>query len=71
MKTIAVLSLAVALAGCTTTTTTRTADTRATHRELSDKRIHTKAELEKTGQPELGAALETVDPAVYISSGGR
>ena len=71
MKTLAALSLAAALSGCTTPTTTRTANTELSHRELSEKRVHTKAELEKTGRPEIGEALQTVDPAVYISGRGR
>ncbi len=70
MKTFALLLLAAALTGCTTTTTTRTAAANdARQRELSVKRVHTQEELQKTGQPEIGPALQTVDPAVYISGG--
>ncbi len=71
MKIFAVLFLAAAFTGCTTTTTTRTAQTDARQRELSEKRVHTREELEKTGRPQLAGALETVDAEVYPSSGGR
>jgi len=47
-----------------TTTTRRTAQTDARQRELSEKRVHTREELEKTGRPQLAGALETVDAEV-------
>ncbi len=67
MKTLALLFLAAAFIGCTTTTTTRTAATDARQRTSSQKRVYTDAELEKTGRSQLGDALETVDPAVDVS----
>ena len=35
--------------------------------DQTQKRVHTQAELTKTGQSETGPALEKVDPAVQIS----
>lgn len=68
MKTLPILLAAVALAGCTTTSTTTVAN-RPSHKELSEKRVHTQAELQKTGRPELGDALQTVDPSITVSRG--
>lgn len=71
MKILAILFLAAAFTGYTTTTTTRTVATDARQRELSEKRVHTQEELIQTGRPEVGDPLQTVDPAVYISGSGR
>ena len=79
MKIIPLLAALALLAGCTTTTTrTRTMSSTETvnataatpeqRREIST-RVHTHEDLQKTGHPTLGGALQTVDPAVYISGG--
>lgn len=70
MKILAILlSGGFALTSCTTTTTT-TADNTAAHRALSEKRVHTQEELQKTGHNEsIADALSTVDPAVSVSRG--
>ena len=68
MKTLAIITLAAALSSCTTTSTTTTAN-QPSHRDLSEKRVHTQAELQKTGRSETGDALQEVDPAVTISRG--
>ena len=36
-------------------------------RRVIAKRVHTQEDLQKTGHPTLGGALQTVDPSVYIS----
>ncbi len=71
MKTLAILAIAAAFVGCTATTTTTTSNPAPQRDFLANKRVHTQEELQKTGQPEIGAALQTVDPAVYISGRGR
>lgn len=72
MKTLAFLAIATLFVGCTATTTTTTTSNTAPQRDyLANKRVHTHEDLQKTGQPELGGALQTVDPSVYISSSGR
>lgn len=55
------------LSGCATTT--ETATTRQSQTDPAT-RVHTQEELRKTGQTEIGPALEKVDPAVQ-SSGPR
>jgi hypothetical protein len=69
MKTLAILLSGIALTSCTTAPTT-TVDNRASHRELSEKRVHTQEELQKTGHNEsIADALSAVDPAVSVSHG--
>jgi hypothetical protein len=68
MKTLPILFAFIAFVGCTTAPT-NTVDNRPSQRELSEKRVHTQAELQKTGRPELGDALQTVDPSVTVSHG--
>jgi outer membrane biogenesis lipoprotein LolB len=59
----AVLAVSVGLlAGCTSTTTTTQSQT-----DQTKKRVHTQEELKKSGQSEVGPALEKTDPAVTIS----
>ena len=69
MKTLSLLAALALFTGCTTTTTRTTVDnTRAANATaMTPKRVHTQEDLQKTGQPELGAALQTVDASVYIS----
>ena len=59
----AVACAGLALTGCTTTSTTTT----QTQTDQTTKRVHTQAELKKSGQSETGAALEKTDPAVRVS----
>lgn len=35
--------------------------------DTTNKRVHTQEELKKTGETQVGPALEKVDPAVQIS----
>ena len=35
--------------------------------DATEKRVHTQAELQKTGQSETGPALEKVDPSIQTS----
>ena len=78
------LAAAVALVGCTTTTeTTRTtttasaatADSRAGATPIDqnrsiNKRTYTHDDIQKTGRSgEIGDALQTLDPSVYVSGG--
>ncbi|MBA2623315.1 MAG: hypothetical protein H0U88_06805 [Chthoniobacterales bacterium] len=65
MKLLALLAVTALGTGCTATTTT-TASRRPDDRFVN-KRVHTQEQLQQTGQPEIGAALQTVDPSVYIS----
>jgi uncharacterized lipoprotein YajG len=74
MKPLLLLAGVALLAACTTaptTTTTSTTTTRSAmhpdERRNINKRTYTQADLQKTGQPTLGGALQTVDPSVYIS----
>jgi len=77
MKTLSLLVALAFLAGCTTTTTrTRTMSSTETvsataqtpeQRRVINKRVYTQEDLQKTGHPTLGGALQTVDPSVYIS----
>ena len=61
---LVVLALAtVALSGCASDT----ASTTAPKTDLTEKRVHTQEELQKTGQSDTGAALEKVDPSVQTS----
>ncbi|MFN2476466.1 MAG: hypothetical protein ABR526_09035 [Chthoniobacterales bacterium] len=69
MKTLAILLSGLALTSCTTTSTT-TADNRPSHRELSEKRVHTQEELQKTGHNEsIADALSTVDASITTNHG--
>jgi hypothetical protein len=52
------------LAGCASTTTTTTTQSQT---DQTKKRVHTQEELKKSGQSEVGPALEKTDPAVRIS----
>ncbi|CAN5173456.1 hypothetical protein BH20VER2_BH20VER2_18290 [soil metagenome] len=78
MKTLPLLLLAAVLVtGCTSTTTTTTRSTRTTaeaqtgmtpeERRIGNRRSYSHDDLQKTGHPTLGGALQTVDPSVYIS----
>jgi len=70
MKTLSLLAALALFTGCTTTTTrTRAVDTTRAENAtaMTPKRVYTQADLQKTGQPELGGALQTVDASVYIS----
>ncbi|CAN5567251.1 hypothetical protein BH20VER1_BH20VER1_18220 [soil metagenome] len=78
MKTLPILLLAAVLVtGCTTTTTTRTRTAAATadsyayatpeERRIGNRRSYSHDDLQKTGHPTLGGALQTLDPSVYIS----
>jgi outer membrane biogenesis lipoprotein LolB len=63
---ISLLVIAVAslvLSGCAS----EKASTTAPQADLTNKRVHTQEELQKTGQSDTGAALEKVDPAVRTS----
>ncbi|HEX7516180.1 MAG TPA: hypothetical protein VF345_02725 [Chthoniobacterales bacterium] len=51
------------LSGCAS----ETASTTAPQTDQTNKRVHTQAELMKTGETEPGPTLEKVDPAVQIS----
>ncbi|MDQ6626698.1 MAG: hypothetical protein M3Y69_11280 [Verrucomicrobiota bacterium] len=69
MKTFAILLCAAALIGCTTTETA-TVDNRPSHRELSQKRVYTQEELQKTGHNEsIADALSTVDASITTNHG--
>ncbi len=79
MKPLPILLLAAVLVtGCaTTTTTTRTRTAAATadsyayatpeERRIGNRRSYSHDDLQKTGHPTLGGALQTLDPSVYIS----
>ena len=79
MKTLAILAAAALFTGCataptttTTSTTTTTASRSALHpdeRRAISKRTHTQEELQKTGHPTIGGALQTVEPSLFISGG--
>lgn len=80
MKTLSLLAVLALLAGCTTTTTTtrsrsgETAEATAMtpdERRTINRRSYTKDDLQKTGQTDVGRALQTLDASVYISGGGR
>jgi hypothetical protein len=61
----AILAISVgSLGGCTSTTTTTTTQSQT---DQTRKRLHTQEELKKSGQSEVGPALEKTDPAVRIS----
>lgn len=60
--------VAVAFSACTTTSTTTTAQTKPQY-DQTVKRVHTAEELQKTGRPEVGDALQAVDPAVTYNPG--
>ena len=61
----AVLALSAGLlGGCASTSTTTTTQSQT---DQTKKRVHTQEELKKSGQSEVGPALEKTDPAVRIS----
>ena len=62
---IAIGSLAVA--SCTTETTT----TRQTQTDQTTTRVHTQAELRKTGESQTGPALEKTDAAIRTEGNRR
>ena len=51
---------ALAFAGCSSDKT----ETTQTQTDQTTKRVHTQAELRKTGESQTGPALEKVDPSV-------
>ena len=51
---------ALAFAGCVSDKT----ETSQTQTDQTTKRVHTQAELRKTGESQTGPALEKVDPSV-------
>ncbi|MDP9100415.1 MAG: hypothetical protein M3N48_15700 [Verrucomicrobiota bacterium] len=51
------------LCGCATNPSTTT----QTQTNQTTKRVHTQAELKKSGQSDTGAALEKTDPTVRMS----
>ena len=52
------------LSGCATdTTTTTTAQTQAD----PSKSVHTQEELRKSGEPQIGPALEKTEPSMTVS----
>jgi PBP1b-binding outer membrane lipoprotein LpoB len=53
----------VALSGCASQKESVTQSSTDT----TNKRVHTQAELQKTGQSETGPALEKVDPSIQTS----
>ena len=65
MKThhVALALVSVVLSGCAI----EPAPTRSAATDLTRERVHTQEELKKTGEPEIGPALEKVDPAVQVS----
>ena len=67
VKIILVLGVAALCAGCTTTTSTPTASNRPDFHTTSEKRVYTQRDLEKTGQRDLGPAIESLDPSVESS----
>jgi hypothetical protein len=69
MKTLAVLALAAAFAGCTTTTPV--AKNEPAPRSFGEKRVYTDDELKSTGQTSVGRQLETLDPDVRVRGPGR
>lgn len=79
MKLLPLFAAAALMVGCTTAPTTTTSTTTTTSRSAMhpderrniSKRTHTHDELQKTGHPTLGGALQTVDPAITVSGGGR
>lgn len=50
--------------GCATDTTTTTTQTQT---DPTTKRVHTQEELRKSGETDVGPALEKTDPAVRMS----
>ena len=81
LTSILCLAFAVALVGCETTTETTTTTSRTTAESRSgatpidenrtiNKRTYTHDDIQKTGRSgEVGDALQTLDPSVYVSGG--
>jgi uncharacterized lipoprotein YajG len=73
MKTLPILALAVALAGCATApeTTTTTSTTRSIHGNQTpgERRVYTSHDLDRSGRATTGDALQTLDPNVTSSRG--
>jgi len=69
MKTLPILALAVALAGCTTspTTTTTTTSTKKSETIQGPKRVYTQEDRQRSGRATPGAALRTLDPNITAS----
>ncbi len=65
MKTLmAILLVGGALSSCTTTPTTTTAANNVAPKELGNKRVHSREELERTGFQDVAQSLEAIDSSV-------
>jgi hypothetical protein len=74
MKTLPILAIAAALAGCATApdTTTTTTSTRSIHGNdtSGERRVYDRDDLDRSGRATPGGALEQIDPDVTVRHGG-
>ena len=69
MKIFAVLALAAAFTGCTTSTPV--AQNEPAPKTFGEKRVYSGHELESTGHTSVGRQLETLDPAIQSRGPGN